>query len=261
MVGDALDPAVLADACAGAHQVWIRAGMVGGKKSAQIENAESYVRQNAELARLVLESCDASGCRCVLFDSSEQVYGTSADRQVHVPDCEPAAPNFYGASKMIAEKMLLHWAAEKSGRSVQIFRYSRIRDAETPDVIQVMVRSCLADKPIPIVGDPEHQISFVHLEDVLGVNQKALERCPRGAVYHVSAGPPISLSGLARRIEALCGRRVGVGVIPNPDSLRFEPDVVGLESASSFAELDYEPRWSLDQIIQETIEYAQKRSA
>ena len=34
---------------------------------------------------------------------------------------------------MIAEKMLLRWTEEKPGRSVQIFRYSRIRHAETPD--------------------------------------------------------------------------------------------------------------------------------
>ena len=52
IVGDARDPAVLTAACAKAEGVWIRAGILGGKKSADIAEAESYLRQNTELVRL-----------------------------------------------------------------------------------------------------------------------------------------------------------------------------------------------------------------
>ena len=126
--------------------------------------------------------------------------------------------------------------------------------------IQAMVRACLAGQPIVIKGDPEHRISFVHLDDVLEANQRALERRPQEANYHISSAGPIALFELAERTQALSGCRVPIRV-DREDEIRFEPAVVGLDSASSCTDLNFQPRWTIDQMIHETMDYVRTRSA
>jgi nucleoside-diphosphate-sugar epimerase len=251
-VGDAANPANLHDCIAGADSVWIRAGVLGGAASTQIGRAAEYISGNVELVRSVLQSCGDAGCRSVLFDSTEQVWGTSGDLARLVSWNEPMAPNFYGASKLISEKLWRRWAREDASRSAQIFRYSRVHGARTRDVIYYMVKSAVAGDPIRIIGNPFHRISFVHVEDVIAANLLALRLRPSFAIYQVSCDRPYALFELAQLVMEVVGRRVPIRFERTAgDALPFEPFVTGMDWEQSSQELGFWPKWSVSDIIRE----------
>lgn len=254
IIAEAQDIEALRNACSGADVVWIRAGMLGGAASVTIDKAAQYVAANADLVRSVLATCSELGVKRVMFDSSEQVWGTSGDLERQTADGEPFAGNFYGASKLIAEKMLRLWAHAAAGRSVQVFRYSRVRTAVTRDVIYHMAAACLQGRPIRIVGNAAHRISFVHVDDVIEANLAALGIAPRFATYQVSADRPYSLLEIAQLVREATGASVGIEFDRTPArGLSFEPFVTGMEWEESAQRLGTYPRWSLVAMIFETL--------
>lgn len=257
--GDAADPQLLGDALRGADAVWIRAGLLGGPPSVVAARAGDYLRENTGLVARVLEVCDQCGCGRVFFDSTEHVFGDPADYQPATPDAEPRAANFYGASKLIAEKLLRWWADSAPGeRSVQVLRYSRVRAADTRDVIWHMAAAALAGEPIRVVGDSQRRIDFVHVDDVVAANRAALRHAPRCATYHVSSGRPVSLLELALRVREQAAGLTGtaVPVVHSPVDAagpEFEARVVGLRWEESIRELGLPAPVGLDEMIAETI--------
>jgi UDP-glucose 4-epimerase len=265
--GDAMDASVLEPVLDGCGTVWIRAAMLGGAPSVDMQNVELYCSVNADLVARVLAVCDSVGCRRVFLDSSEQVFGDSADTQCQTPRSEPRAMNFYGATKLIAEKLVSMWAREApegTERSAQILRYSRVRAADTRDVIFHMVRAALAGEPIRIFGNTDHRISFVHVADVMRANLAALERAPRLAVYHVSSDRPVALGDLARRVQRCAGAIARssspIERVSTSDAPVWEPHVVGMEWEESARALGLGTPASLDEMIEQTFEFCSSLS-
>lgn len=254
LVADASEPALLRKALEGATRVWIRAGVLGGANSTRIEKASDYIAGNTDLVRHVLKACDEVGCVRVVFDGTEQAWGKSGDLAELRPNGEPMAPNFYGASKLVCEKLLRDWAMRNEDRSAQIFRYSRVRAGQSRDVLYYMVKAAMAGAPIRIIGNPAHRISFVHAEDVLRANLVALERSPRFVVYQVSCDRPYSLLELAQLVMAVVGKAVPIQFEkPSATALPFEPFVTGMAWEESAQDLGVEPSWSVCEMIQETV--------
>jgi UDP-glucose 4-epimerase len=255
IVGDAHDPDVRRDALDGADAVHIRAAILGGAASIDPQRIGDYLDVNVDLVARVLDMCDQVGCKRVLFDSSEQVFGDPADHQSQSTEAEPVAGNYYGAGKLIAEKLLHMWSAADATRSVQIMRYSRVRAGQTRDVVRVMIDRALGGQPLRIMGNSTRRIAFVHIDDVLDVNVAALNRSPRYALYHVGADRCVSLFELADRIRAAARAvtgadsviEVGAGAAP------FEPHVVGMQWEASRRELALAPPRGLDDMFAETI--------
>ncbi len=254
VIADAKDLDALRSACRDADVVWIRAGLLGGGASVAVDMAPKYMAANVDVVRAVIEVCSELGIRRVMFDSSEQVWGTSGDLEPQTASGEPFAGNFYGASKLIAEKTLHRWALAASDRSVQIFRYSRVRAASTRDVIYFMAQACLQSRPVRIVGSAAHRIAFVHVDDVIEANVAALALAPRFAIYHVSADRPYSLFELACLTRDVAGVVVGIEFDRNmARAPHFEPFVTGMEWEESARRLGVLPRWSVDAMVAETI--------
>ncbi|HEY3354142.1 MAG TPA: NAD(P)-dependent oxidoreductase [Polyangia bacterium] len=253
------DAAALAAAVAGADAVFVRAAVLGGARSTDVANLRGYLDGNVALCERVLGAAAAAGCRRVLFDSSEQVFGDPADAGPQTPAAEPVAASYYAATKLIAEQRLRLWAAgpDEPPRSVQVFRYSRVRAAETKDVIRAMVAAALQDRPLRILGNSTRRISFVHVDDVVAANLVALGRAPRFALYHVAADRPVSLFELALRVREAARQRTGASppilVEPAAGARPFEPHVVGLQWEPSLRELGLPAPRGLDEMIAETI--------
>lgn len=259
VVGDATNAALLEQCIRGADCVWIRAGVLGGANSTRIERAGEYVNGNIDLTRAVILACENAGCSRVIFDSTEQVWCKSGDLSELGTDKEPMAPNFYGASKLVSEKLLRWWASQSRERSVQVFRYSRVRAAQTRDVLHFMVKAALAGEPIRIIGNPAHRISFVHAQDVLNANMLALGLRPNFVTYQLSCDRPYSLWELAQLVMAVVGKTVPIkfekGVLDSPS---FEPFVTGMAWEESTQELGTCPAFSVAEMIQETAKFLER---
>lgn len=259
LIGDARDAGLLDTCLRGADAVWVRAGITGGAPSVDAARCMDYLDTNADLVARVMDACDRAGCRRVFFDSTGQVFGDPADQESCDPDAEPTAANFYGASKLIAEKLLRLWAHSPGdgARSVQVFRYSRVRAADTRDVIQRMCAAALAGEPIRIIGPSIRRLDFVHADDVAAANLAALRRSPRYAAWHVSAGRPVSLFELAllvrEKVAARTGSAAPIHQAPASTGAEFEPLVVGLRWEASNQALGLPLPRGIDDMVDEAI--------
>jgi UDP-glucose 4-epimerase len=252
IVGDVLDRAAVRSAVEGAELVFLRQGVLGGPASIAVEQCRKFLAVNAESVLSILSACDEAKCRRVIFDSSEQVFGQSGDLSAFSARAEPSPMNFYGASKVVAEKALGMWAMAKPDRSAQIFRYSRVRSPATPDVIHHFVKACIDNSAIRIKTNPDRRISFVHIDDVVAANRVALTRTPRMAIYNVSCDRPISVLDLAHRANDLVQSHVPIEFESQPGA-GFEPHVTGMEWESSAEELGLMPRYGINDMIAQTI--------
>jgi UDP-glucose 4-epimerase len=254
IVGDVLDPPAVRDAVEGAELAFCRHGVLGGPHSVAVNQCRRYLAINAESVMSILAACDRAGCRRVILDSSEQVFGQSGDLSLLSAYAEPSPMNFYGATKLVAEKALQMWTIGEPDRSAQVFRYSRVRAPETRDVVYHFVRACLDNKPVQIRSNPNHKLSFVHVNDVIAANRVALTRKPRVAAYNVSCERPIALYDLAQRIKAIARSTSPIEIeFDMPVGLNFEPFITGMEWESSAEELGIMPRYGIDAMILQTI--------
>ena len=210
----------------------------------------------------ILAACDKFGCTRIFFDSSEQVFGGDNCYRDNYPYSEPISLNFYGASKLICEKLIFSWVkngSEKEKRSAQIFRYPRVHDRGCSDPITHMTRSALSGDSIKIFGNPSRAFDFVHLNDVMSANLAALKLTPEFAIYHISSGGPISLLQLANLIRNLVRKATNINAeiefVSNKIEPFFEPLVTGMQWTMSFQELGLEAPKSLDSMIEEEIIY------
>jgi UDP-glucose 4-epimerase len=252
IVGDVLDRGAVRKAVEGAEFVFLRQGILGGSASIAIEQCRKFLAVNAESVLLILSACDEAKCSRLILDSSEQVFGQSSDLSMFSARAEPSPMNFYGASKLVAEKALGMWAMAKPDRSAQIFRYSRVRAPDTKDVIYHFVKACIENNPMRIKTNPDHKISFVHLNDVIAANRVALARTPRMAIYNVSCDRPISVLDLAHRTNTLVQSNVPI-MFESQAGLGFEPYITGMEWESSAEELGLMPQYGINDMIAQTI--------
>ena len=83
---------------------------------------------------------------------------------------------------------------------------------DTPGVIEEMVKSILLDKKIKIYGDPDHKISFVHINDVISANIKALKKLKNTLSLYNIGTKPISLKDLAQTISKLISKNKNLSI-------------------------------------------------
>ena len=253
-IGDAADPKALRDVIDGADAVFLRAGKVGGMASGDLSQTGQYLRANVETVAAVLDVCEQCGCRRLLFDSSEQVFGDPADQQSQDEQSEPRPSNLYGAAKQIAHKLIERWAFADTGRSAQIFRYPRVHGDLTRDVIYHMANAALSGKPIRIIGNAGHAVAFVHVDDVIAANLAALTESPKFRVLHIATDRLITLFDLAQRIREWAGSDSPITRTENEAIAAYEPFVVGMRWEESIRQLGLSRPIGLDRIIERTLD-------
>jgi len=260
--GDICDLAWAREALEGCDAVWVRASLLGASDLGGLHPAVAHIDHGLEIVSSVLAACDALSIRRVFYDSAGAVFGDPFDHSPHTPEAEPSADGYYGASKLIAEKLLRYWSFRDPSlqRSVQVFRPTRVHGRASRDVLFHWVSAALDGKPLEVHGNPEHSIDFVHLDDVIAGNLAALHRNPRFAIYHASTDRPTSLERLATRVRDAVGRRTGVFVpVVNVEAgphavVRFEHHVVGLRWESSVRRLGLARPRSIDEMIDELVD-------
>jgi len=258
--GDASNNDDLRSVCDNADIVFFRAGILGGQISNKITSAETYLRSNTEGLIKLLDIAKECNVKSLIFDSSEQAYGLMSGATGNDTATEPYPFNYYGLSKVVAEKSLYQWYTENENVSVQLFRYSRILDRTGPGSILNMVTSALKSKQIKITGNRNHAISFVHMEDAMQANIKSLEIRNAFKIYNITSGAPISIYNLAQKIQTLLNIDIKFVFEDEAKETRFEPSIAGMNRSTTSADLDWEPKYTIDYIINEIIDFVKNES-
>jgi UDP-glucose 4-epimerase len=125
-------------------------------------------------------------------------------------------------------------------------------------VVPSFVERALASKSLEVHGDGTQTRCFVHVADAVRATMELLETpAAEGEVFNVGRPEEISIRKLAERVRSLVDPDVGITHVPHEevygegfeDMQRRVPDLSKLK-----ATIGYEPRFSMDEILQDVID-------
>jgi UDP-glucuronate decarboxylase len=202
----------------------------------------------------------------ILQASTSEVYG---DPEVH-PQTEdyqgrvnPIGPrSCYDEGKRCAETLFFDYYRQHQLdiKVARIFNtYGPRMHPNDGRVVSNFIMQALKNQDITLYGDGLQTRSFCYVDDMIGALVKLMDGAA-GFTGPVNLGNPVEVTmrALAEKIIALTGSRSKLAFRPLPadDPRQRRPDI-----SLARKELDWEPRTSLDDGLQETIRYFRKSLA
>jgi len=212
---------------------------------------------NVEGTLNVLLAARDENVRRVVFSSSSSIYGSAGE----LPRTEEMAPDPispYGVAKLAAERYCVSFSrVYEQFETFFLLYFNVFGPRQSPlsqyaAVVPLFVTHIARGEPIVVYGDGEQSRDFTYVANVVDATLRAAD-APRanGRIFNVAAGKPASVNQLA----AAVGRILGKPVVrqeapPRPGDVRDSwADVTAARDV-----LGYEPRWSLDDGLQQTVE-------
>jgi len=235
-----------------------------------VEQPVHTIETNIHGSEVVLDLASRFG-RSVLLASTSEVYGKSTRESFSEDDDVVFGPTrysrwCYACSKMVDEFLALAHH-QQFGLQVAICRFfNTIGPRQTGRygmVVPRFVRAALRGEPITIYGTGRQSRCFCNVSDVVTA-MVALIDCPgaAGEVVNVGAEQSIAIADLAATIIERTGSTSPVEYLsyaqaygrPFDDMLHRRPDLRKIKRL-----IGYEPKKTLDQTLDEIIEYERKR--
>ena len=203
--GSILDPAPLAEACAGATHVFHLAALVSVPES--VSHPARCHEINVEGTRRVLAAADQAGARRLVLASSCAVYGDEPTMpKTETSPVAPASP--YAESKLAGEKLCAQ--APLPAVALRFFNvYGPRQDPRGPYAAAVpkFLEAARTGSPLTIFGDGHQTRDFVYVDDVTAALEHAALTPSLSGVYNVASGHSVSVLRLAELVLALTGLR------------------------------------------------------
>jgi UDP-glucose 4-epimerase len=223
-----------------------------------VQEPGRYYRNNTANAAVLFDLAARAGIRHVVFSSTAAVYGQPGT--MPIPEDTPPAPiNPYGASKLMAERILTDIAAA-CGQHTAVLRYFNVAGASasgligeaTPDNVHLLKIACetglgLRDR-MRINGadyatpDGTCIRDYIHVEDLADAHVAALARlleAPARLVLNCGYGHGYSV----REILEVFRRVTGVDLDPEVGPRRAgDPAELVADNRRILDELDWCPR-------------------
>jgi len=217
-----------------------------------IENPQASHEVNVSGTLNVLLAARENSVNKVIYASSSSVYGdmpTLPKREDMVP--HPLSP--YAVTKLAGEYYCQVFHQVYGLPSVCLRYFNVYGPRQDPNsqyaaVIPSFIKRTLGGNPPIIFGDGEQTRDFTFVKDVVEASILAAEGEACG-LFNIARGEGITINELARRVISIVGRNMEpVHQQPRPGDIRHS--LADISRARAFG---YEPRYSLDKGLRETI--------
>lgn len=207
---------------------------------------------NIEGTLKVLLAARDNGVRKVVYASSSSVYGdTSAVPQKEDMPLNPLSP--YALTKLAGEHYCRIFC-QVYGLATVCLRYFNIygprQSSQYAAVIPAFIQRVSQNLPPVILGDGAQSRDFVFVKDVVQANILAARSSAEGA-YNIGSGRSITIKELAETILRVMGKNL-TPVYEEPRSGELKHSLADITKAREFG---YEPSWTLEDGLAETIAY------
>ena len=238
---------------ANANVLFFKAGVLGNAlKAAYPDFAQTYFDVNFYSLLNIMERCEENPPGHVLIDSSIAAVATKDMAEAATESNEFFQPmNFYGLSKLALEQFA-QYIQQQTGIKVTVFRYPRVHSPGYKNVIWHFMSSVINNHAITLTGDPEKLIDFVHIDEVVDATLRAITMDREFEILHVTAGEPIKLVDLAKKIISKYGTKGHSINIKEDAVVPLEPAVNCLDDSYTRKILNMGNPISLDQMIEQT---------
>jgi nucleoside-diphosphate-sugar epimerase len=218
-----------------APDVVVHAGAISGAMLAADDPALMF-DVNVTGTLNVAEAMRQTGCRRLIFVSSNAVYADTPTRDPLDESGLLGAGDAYGASKIAGEAVLRAYAA--SSLHVIALRVSSVfgLGRTTPYLISEALDAVAAGQPVVVTDDRSNMRQFVHVSDVVRAVERAvlLER-PGFTPINISGGTYLSEESIVRRLLGRGADAANLQVVA--DKGRNDDGRVGPLSIARAAEL------------------------
>ena len=231
---------------------------------------------NVEGTRVLLAAASQAGVRRFVFASSGEVYPESAPESLPVTENHPLKPNsFYGLTKLLGEE-LVRFHQRTGTMETVILRFAHTQDATEllneesyfsgpRFFLRPRIRAMDAignrdlaellrqhDPGVPahvLIHNGDGQPCMMHITDtrdiVAGLMLAAEHPDAGDRTFNLGATDPVEFGWLLERMSAITGYPVVPVELPGP-GVRYHTSNARIRDR-----LGYEPRWTIDQMLEE----------
>ncbi len=205
----------------------------------------------------LLQCCVKYGVLKVVYASSAAVYGNP--EYLGVDELHPLKPmSGYGISKHTPEHYLQVYA-ELSRLKFTVLRYANIYGPRQDPrgeggVVAIFTHRLLNGVQPVIFGDGKQTRDFIYVKDIALANLAALQQGDN-AIYNISCNHATDVNSLLAAMQTICGTQLS----PEYQAARHG-DILHsyLDNRKAAQGLGWQPRFTLEQGLQETISYYSK---
>jgi dTDP-glucose 4,6-dehydratase len=225
-----------------------------------LESAAPFLHSNVTGVQVLLDLVRELEIPRFLQISTDEVYGSAPEgaRFSEEDHLSPSSP--YAASKAGAD-LLVHAAVHTWGVPALITRAcNNYGPYQFPEkLLPLMITNIMEGKPLPVYGDGMQRREWLHVEDHGRAVWAVWQKGETGRIYNVGTGEELPNLQLIQTLLSITEASEDliefVADRPGHDR-RYALDVKRLKS-----ELDWQPEVSLEEGLQQTIEwYQQNRS-
>ncbi|KUI15610.1 NAD-dependent dehydratase [Mycobacterium sp. GA-1285] len=194
--------------------------------------------------------------------------GPTSEPAVPIASCadatQPHPTNIYGATKLAQEHLMAAWtAAHDTNLSVlrlqNVYGPGQSLTNSYTGIVALFARLSRERHPIEVFEDGRIIRDFVFIDDVVEAVFTAVQRPAAGPrCLDIGSGTATSIHDLARKLAAICGA-------PDPTVVpKFRDGDVRAASCTierARAELDWRPKWTLEDGLQALLEWIDGRPA
>ena len=196
---------------------------------------------------LFLDQLKKNKIKKIIYDSSFQIFGKN---NKFLKEIIPE--NYYGLSKLSAEKILINWC-KKYNITLHIFRYPRIVSEDNKNFLFKMIESAKEKNEIHINTDKK--LRLVHINDVINANKYVIEKKTKDInINNISLKKEYSLFEIDKIIKNKINKKIKIKKnylsFKNND---FEPENVNLSDKFFKNPKKIKPMLSLKLILQKMI--------
>jgi dTDP-glucose 4,6-dehydratase len=227
-----------------------------------ILSSEEFVTTNIYGTQVLVDVARSRNVERFVHISTDEVYGSlgPSGAFVETTPLDPTSP--YAASKAASDLMVL--AAYKThGYNVSVTRCTNnFGPYHFPEkLIPLFITNAMEDKPLPLYGDGLNVRSWVYVVDHCEALVLVAEKGRAGEVYNIGGGADAELTN--KRVTQLI-----LSALDKPETLiqrvgdRPAHDRrYAIDHAKITSELGWKPRTSLEQGLQQTIDWYVKNEA
>ncbi len=171
-----------------------------------IEDPVGTHKVNLDGTLHVLEAARVARVPRVIFSSSAAVYGIQ-ESEIFREDMDPKPMSPYAFHKYAGERMLEMWRRVYGLESISLRYFNVYGSGMDPRgayaaVIGKFLQARSEGKVLTVIGDGTQTRDFVHVDDVVQANMRAVElaKVPEVAVFNVGTGVGVSVQELAELI-------------------------------------------------------------
>ncbi len=212
----------------------------------------SYVKDNIEATKVLLDACRKAGVGKLVIASSSSVYGNSDSVPVKEDAAKkPESP--YGVTKLASENMCFSYQSNFGVPCIALRYFTVYGPGQRPDMaFNKFITAALAGGDITVYGDGGQTRDFTFIDDVVEANLLAMEADCAGEAINIAGGARSSIKDVLEIIGRLTGKEMHV-TYSGKEAGDVRHTYADISKAKKL--LGYEPRVGLESGLKAEIEW------